>query len=121
MGGRFSRRKPSYDPYNEPYNDPFYPDVPPPGYPGYGGPLNRYGTGFGGGFGPPPPYGYQRRGYPMGGFDDPYETYGYGGYMTEPYESLGPYGRGSYGGRYGRGKFLLIERERFMKILLCRI
>jgi hypothetical protein len=106
MGGRFSRRRANpYDPYNVPFNDPIYPDIPPPGY---GGPLNRYGTGFGGGYGGlPPPYGYQRRGYnPMGGFDDPYETYGYGGgYMTDPYESLGPYGRGPYGGRYSRGKF----------------
>jgi hypothetical protein len=114
MGGRFSRKR--TEGYADPYYDPLY--QPPLGYGGppggYGGPPGGYGGSLGGygrppnrygGYGgPPSPYGYQRGGgYPGGGYDeyDPYDDYGYGYGMTEPFGTYGP----PRSGRYGRGKF----------------
>ncbi len=96
MGGIFGRRKTNqFNPYGPPYNDPFYQGAPPTGYPA------------------PPPYPYPPPYGPYGdeyGEYDPNDPYGYGyGYSYEPtdyFESYGgPMRRGSYGGRYGRGKF----------------
>lgn len=93
MGGIFGRRRTQYDPNF--YNDPYYPagGLPPTGMPG--------------------PYSYGPGGDPFGGLGG-YEPdpYGYGYYPTDPFQTYGdPMGRRSnyYGGRHGRGTFLLCD------------
>lgn len=103
MGGIFGRKKANpADPSFPPNYDPNFPSMGPGGYGGpppypYGPPPYPYGSGFG----PNTRFGEY----------DPYDIYGYGGSMTDSFDTF--YGSsmrpGPYGGRYGRGNVFLMN------------